>query len=83
MAFYFPRLDDAQSQGQQNESDSDPLGHLSQLGVEALGLTLGKEVVSTAADGTGDAGALTGLEEDDDDEEERGDQKKNAESDSH
>ena len=68
MAFYFPRLDDAQSQGQQNESDSDPLGHLSQLGVQALGLVLGQEGVSAAGDGAGQAVALAGLQHDNSDQ---------------
>ena len=65
MAFYFPQLDDAQSQGQQDESDSDPLGHLSQLGVQALGLVLGQEGIGTAGNGTGQTGTLTGLQHDD------------------
>ena len=68
MAFYFPQLDDAQSQGQQNKSDSDPLGHLSQLGVQALGLVLGQEGVSTAGDGAGQASTLAGLQHNDSDQ---------------
>ena len=68
MAFYFPQLDDAQSQGQQNESDSDPLGHLSQLGVQALGLVLGQEGVSAAGDGAGQASTLAGLQHDNSDQ---------------
>ena len=65
MAFCFPQLDDAQSQGQQDEGDGDPLGHLSQLGVQTLCLVLGQEGVSTAGNGTGQTGALTGLQHND------------------
>ena len=56
------KLDHAQSQSHQNEGDSHPLGHLGQLGVQALSLILGQEGVSSAGDGTGQAGALAGLE---------------------
>ena len=68
MAFYFPQLDDAQSQGQHDESDGDPLGHLSQLGVQALGLVLGQEGVSAAGDSTGQASTLAGLQHNDSDQ---------------
>ena len=59
------KLDQAQSQSHQNEGDSHPLGHLGQLGIQALGLVLGQEGVSAAGDGTGQTSALTGLQHDD------------------
>ena len=80
---YVEDSEQIQHQRQNHESQRDPLGHLGKLGVEGLGLALGKEVVGTTGDSTGETGALAGLEEDDDDEEEGSDQKRNAESDDH
>ena len=47
-----------EAQGQQNESQGEPLGGLCQLGVQRLGLALGQEGLRAAGDGAGEAGAL-------------------------
>ena len=51
-----------------SEGNGNPLGHLGQLGVNALGLVLGQEGVSTAGDGAGQASTLAGLQHDDSDQ---------------
>ena len=50
-----------EAQGQQNESQGEPLGGLCQLGVQRLGLALGQEGLCAAGDGAGEAGALAAL----------------------
>ena len=45
-----------------------PFGGAGQLGVQSLGLVAGQEGVGHAADGTGEAGALAGLEQHDHDD---------------
>ncbi len=54
-----------ESQSEDNESKSDPLGCLCKLSVQSLSLALGEEGVSAAGDSTGKAGTLAALEEHD------------------
>lgn len=57
-------MQNVQSQSQDDESGTDPLGGLSELGIEGLGVTAGEESVSSlAADAAGQTGVLTGLEQ--------------------
>ena len=63
-------LQQIENEGQENESKSDPLGHLGELCVHGLGLSLEGVAVIAAADGAADAAALTGLEHDDSNESE-------------
>ena len=63
-------LQQIENEGQENESESDPLGHLGELGVHGLGLSLEGIAVIAAANGAADAAALTGLEHDDSNESE-------------
>ena len=56
-------MQNVEDQGQNDESSTDPLGSLSQLCIEALGITAGQESLSNlAADAVGQPGILTGLE---------------------
>ena len=64
---------EAHDQSQNHESNGNPLGSLGQLGVHALGLVLGQESVGTAADGTGQAGTLAGLQDDNGNQSQRND----------
>ena len=65
----FPFLvQDQQDHGQHQEHSAEPLGSASQLSVDGLGLVLGQERISHAADGTGQALALAGLEQHDQDD---------------
>ena len=59
-------LQDQQDQRQDQEDGPNPFGGAGQLGVQSLGLVAGQEGVGHTADGTGEAGALAGLEEHDD-----------------
>ena len=54
---------EGQSQGENQESDGDPLGSLGELGVPGLGLVLGQEGVRAAGNGAGQTGGLTGLQQ--------------------
>ena len=72
-----------QSERQDDEGETDPLGGLCELGVHGLGLALGEEGVRAAGDGAGEAGTLAGLEEDDDRNSEGGEKLQNRESDVH
>ena len=83
MAFYFPQSDDGQSQSQRDESNGDPLGHLGQLGVQALSLVLGQEGVSAAGDGAGQASTLAGLQHDDSDQSQGQDHLEDSDSELH
>ena len=58
----FAILDDAQCQRDDDPENRHPLGHLCQLSIQALSLVLGQEGVRTAGNGSGQAGALAGLE---------------------
>ena len=66
-------LNQNQNQSDDHEADGNPLGPASQLGIPALGLVLGQEGIHAAADGTGDARALAGLEQHHEDQEQGGD----------
>ena len=71
-ALYYFSLQKVENEGQENEAESDPLGHLGELGVHGLGLSLEGVAVIAAADGAADAAALAGLEHDDGDESDAG-----------
>lgn len=51
-----------QQQGQNHESNGDPLGGTSQHCVPGRSLVLGHKAVCNTGDGTGQTGVLTGLE---------------------
>ena len=63
MNFY--NLQKVQNEGQNDESKCDPLGHLGELCVHSLGLSLEGIAVVAAADCAAETGALTGLEHND------------------
>ena len=65
-------LQKVQNEGEEDESQSDPLGPLAELGIHGLGLSLEGIAVAAAADSAADAGALAGLEHDDSDKSETG-----------
>ena len=57
-------MQDIEDQGQNDESSADPLGSLSELSVEALGIAAGEESIRTAAaDAVRQTGVLAGLEQ--------------------
>ena len=70
-------------QRQHDKHRADPLRGLGELGVDTLGLALGQVGVRDAADGTGQALALAGLEQDDRDQNQRGDQLQNCNKNNH
>lgn len=66
MNFY--NLQEIQNEGENNESKSNPLGHLGELCIHGLCLSLEGIAVVTAADSAAETGTLAGLEHDDNDE---------------
>lgn len=61
----FKLSDDVEDKGENYESDGNPLGSLSKLCIQGTTLILGHEGLGNTADGAGEAGTLTGLEEND------------------
>ena len=57
--------DDVEDKGEDYESDGDPLGSLGKLCVQRTALILCHEGLGDTADGAGETGTLTGLEEND------------------
>lgn len=56
---------DGQHQRQDNKDEAEPLRRLGELGIERLGLALGKERFRAASNGAGQAGTLAGLHQHD------------------
>lgn len=56
---------DGQHQRQDNKDETEPLRRLGELGIERLGLALGKERFRAASNGAGQAGTLAGLHQHD------------------
>jgi len=78
-------LQQVQHEGEDNESQCDPLCPTSQLCVQSLGLSgvESKVVRAVAADGAGQTGVLTGLENDDANEGETAEQLDNSDGEFH
>lgn len=66
-------LQQVQNESQDDEHQSNPLGHASQSGVQGLGLGLAHESVGSTGDGTGQASGLAGLQQNDGDQEQGSD----------
>ena len=66
-------LQQVQDESQNDEDQSNPLGHASQSGIQGLGLALAHEGISGAGDGTGQTGGLTGLQQNDSNQEQGSD----------
>ena len=69
----YESLHQAQGQGQQDPSQSDPLSSGSQLLIQSRALILAQIGISTAGDGTGQASLLTGLQQNDHNQADAGD----------
>ena len=67
--FLFCFLQHMQHERKNDKRGAHPFGRTRELGVDGLGLVLGQERVCHAADGAGETGGLTGLEQHDADHE--------------
>ena len=79
----FQLSDDVEDKGEDNESDGDPLGGLSQLSVQRTALILGGERLRDTADSAGKTCALARLEHNDEDNSDCAEELENGDSELH